>query len=71
MPPDRARALCIEAVSALPGLRLQHWDTALSDAGPVMLEADVERSMDLRQLATARGVWGPEPPEPMPSARQR
>jgi hypothetical protein len=51
------RQLCLTAASALPGLRLQHWDIALSDAGPVILEVNVEGSMDLHQLAGASGVW--------------
>lgn len=61
MLPDwqNVRELCLTAASALPGLRLQHWDIALSDAGPVILEVNVEGSMDLHQLAGAAGVWDP------------
>jgi hypothetical protein len=51
------RELCLESASALPGLGLQHWDIALSDQGPVILEVNVEGSMDLHQLAGATGVW--------------
>jgi hypothetical protein len=53
------RELCLRSASALPGLGLQHWDIALSDQGPVILEVNVEGSMDLHQLAGARGVWDP------------
>lgn len=53
------RDLCLRSASALPGLRLQHWDIALSDQGPVILEVNVEGSMDLHQLAGATGVWDP------------
>jgi hypothetical protein len=53
----------------LPGLRLQHWDIALSVAGPVILEVNVEGSMDLHQLAGARGVWDAELREALRGAR--
>jgi len=56
--PDWAavRALCLTAATAFPGLRLQSWDIALGAAGPVILEVNVQGSMDLHQLAGARGI---------------
>lgn len=54
------RELCLSAASAFPGLKLQHWDVALGEQGPVILEINVEGSMDLHQLAGSRGVWDPE-----------
>lgn len=50
------RELCLSASTAYPGLRLQNWDIALSESGPVILEVNVEGSMDLHQLAGARGI---------------
>lgn len=48
--------LCLSAAKAYPGLRLQNWDIALGAKGPVILEVNVEGSMDLHQLAGARGI---------------
>jgi hypothetical protein len=56
--PDWAelRELCLTAATAYPGLRLQNWDIAIGDNGPVILEVNVEGSMDLHQLAGGRGI---------------
>ena len=48
--------MCLEAASAYPGLRLQNWDIAIGEKGPVILEVNVEGSMDLHQLAGGRGI---------------
>jgi Sugar-transfer associated ATP-grasp len=48
--------LCLTAATAYPGLRLQNWDIAIGDRGPVILEVNVEGSMDLHQLAGGRGI---------------
>jgi len=50
------RELCLQAASAFPGLKLQNWDIAIGESGPVILEVNVEGSMDLHQLAGARGI---------------
>jgi glutathione synthase/RimK-type ligase-like ATP-grasp enzyme len=50
------RELCLKAGPCYPGMRMQHWDIALSDAGPKILEVNVEGSLDLHQLAGGRGV---------------
>lgn len=50
------RDMCLTAATAYPGLRLQNWDIALGERGPVILEVNVEGSMDLHQLAGGRGI---------------
>ena len=50
------RALCLRAAPCYPGLRLQHWDIALTADGPQILEVNVQGSLDLHQLAGGRGV---------------
>lgn len=55
--PDWERLIrsCLAGAALFPSLRLQHWDVALSDRGPVILEINVEGSTDLHQLAAGRG----------------
>jgi hypothetical protein len=48
--------LCLSAASALPGLRFQHWDIALSRNGPVILEVNARGDLDLAQLAYRTGL---------------
>lgn len=50
------RQLCLRVGPCYPGLRLQHWDIALTSAGPQILEVNVEGSLDLYQLAGGRGI---------------
>ena len=50
------KEMCLHAASAYPGLRLQNWDIAIGEKGPVILEVNVEGSMDLHQLAGGRGI---------------
>ncbi len=54
---NRLKQVCMDAASALPGLRMQHWDIALASSGPVVLELNVEGGWDLHQLATLRGMY--------------
>lgn len=54
------RDLCLAAAPCYPGLRLQHWDIALAAQGPMVLEVNVEGSLDLHQLAGGRGVLDQE-----------
>ncbi len=42
--------LCLNAATAFPGLRLQHWDVALTDSGPVLLEVNALGDMSLGEL---------------------
>lgn len=48
--------LCLEAASAFPGLRLQAWDIAPTDRGPVLVEVNIGGDFNLPQLAHARGM---------------
>lgn len=50
------RDICLSAATCFPGLRLQNWDVAIGQSGPVILEVNVEGSMDLHQLAGGRGI---------------
>ncbi|MFK8030996.1 MAG: sugar-transfer associated ATP-grasp domain-containing protein [Gammaproteobacteria bacterium] len=50
------RELCLSAASAYPGLKFQHWDVAISDAGPLALEANSQGSLNIGQLAARRGL---------------
>lgn len=57
--PNWKEVLRLAETAALffPGLRLQNWDVALSDSGPILLEVNVEGSLDLPQIADGRGFW--------------
>jgi hypothetical protein len=48
--------LCLKAARALPGLRLQAWDIALTDRGPVLVEVNIGDDFTLPQLAHATGL---------------
>lgn len=50
--------LCLEHARHFPGLRLQHWDIALSDQGPVILELNVAAGMRTHQIVQQRGIFG-------------
>ena len=50
------RALGLEAASVLPGLRMQAWDIALTDRGPVLVEVNIGGDFNLPQLAHGRGL---------------
>ncbi|MCL4743912.1 MAG: hypothetical protein KJZ83_00705 [Burkholderiaceae bacterium] len=52
-----AVALTLEAATAFPGARLQGWDVALTDRGPVLLEINTPMDADLVQLASGQGLW--------------
>ena len=51
------KQLCIDGAATLPGIRMQAWDVALTDRGPVLLEVNVIGGMDLPQVATNRGLY--------------
>ena len=42
--------LCVRAAQCLPDLRLQHWDIALTDRGPVALEVNVLGGLRTHQI---------------------
>lgn len=52
------RALVLHAALLLPKLRFQHWDVALTDAGPVLLEVNLfgTQGGELSQLLEQRGL---------------
>lgn len=47
---------CLEGAAAIPELRLQAWDVAMCDNGPVLLELNVGGDFNLPQVATGRGL---------------
>ena len=51
-----AKALCVTAACAFPGVRTQSWDVALTPAGPVLLEFNFGGDLNLHQLAHRRGA---------------
>lgn len=54
---SEATALCLAAAAALPGIPLQAWDIALTDAGPTLLEVNVNGGMRLPQLVRQAGLY--------------
>ena len=55
-----ARHLCLSAASVIPGLRIQGWDIALTNNGPVLLEVNVVGGVGLPQNAFGRGMLDDE-----------
>jgi len=53
---DRLRALCDASARAFPGLRLQAWDVALTDRGPVMVEINGAGGFTIPQRAAGKGL---------------
>jgi hypothetical protein len=53
---NAAVELCLSAAKALPGLRMQAWDVAPTDRGPVLVEVNIGGDFNLPQLAHARGL---------------
>jgi len=52
---QEAQELCARACTPLPGLRLLHFDVALTDQGPQILEVNKAGNIDLHQFASGRG----------------
>ena len=52
----KARELCLSAAATMPHLRLQAWDIALCDDGPVLLEVNIGGDFNLPQIAAGRGL---------------
>ena len=48
--------LCLRAARAFPGLRMQAWDIALTERGPVLVEVNIGGDFNLPQLAHATGL---------------
>lgn len=57
--PDWARTveLCQRAAASLPGLKMQAWDVAMTDRGPVLLEVNIIGGVRLPQLVVDRGMF--------------
>ncbi len=49
-------ALGLQAATAFPGLRMQAWDIAPTDRGPVLVEVNIGGDFNLPQLAHRRGL---------------
>lgn len=45
-----ALSLCCEAARHFPGLRLQHWDVAFAEQGPVLMELNTEADLGVPQF---------------------
>ena len=50
------RALGFEAATVFPGLRMQAWDIALTERGPLLVEVNIGGDFNLPQLAHGRGL---------------
>lgn len=51
---SEACSLCCNAAEHFPGLRLQHWDVAFSDRGPVLMELNTEADLGVPQFLGRR-----------------
>ena len=49
-------ALALQAATAFPGLRMQAWDIAPTDRGPVLVEVNIGGDFNLPQLAHRTGL---------------
>lgn len=52
----QAKDLVCSASKEFPGLRLQNWDVALCDSGPVLLELNTESELAVPQAISRRGL---------------
>lgn len=57
--PDWSRVveICEEAANYLMGMNLHHWDIALTDRGPIIVENNEVADLDLHQHANRQGFW--------------
>lgn len=53
---ESTRAMCLKSAALIPNLRLQHWDIALTDRGPVVMEVNVEGGMRTHQIVRQTGI---------------
>ena len=51
--------MCLNAATMFAGLRLQAWDVALTDRGPVLIEVNIGGDLNLPQLALGAGLMQP------------
>jgi hypothetical protein len=52
------RELCLRYAPEFEDLRLQHWDIALTDRGPVIMELNVAGGLRTHQIVAERGIFG-------------
>jgi hypothetical protein len=50
------REMCLAAAAALPGLRTQSWDVAVTQTGPHLIEVNFGGDMNLPQMAYGAGL---------------
>jgi len=53
---DGCLALCNASAKAFPGMRLQAWDMAITERGPVMLEINFAGDFSIPQRAAGKGL---------------
>ncbi len=53
---EKIRELVLTAARAFPGLTIQAWDVALTDAGPMLLELNIGGDFNLPQIASGTGL---------------
>ncbi|MEZ5893884.1 MAG: sugar-transfer associated ATP-grasp domain-containing protein [Parvularculaceae bacterium] len=54
---QKAKAIVLEATRIYPALRLQSWDVAFTDRGPVLVEVNPGGNFMILQMANGRGVF--------------
>jgi hypothetical protein len=54
------KALSLSAAHIFPGVRLQAWDVALTDNGPLLMELNIGGDFNLPQLASGTGILDDE-----------
>src|SRR3990167_4605788 len=54
---EEMKSLCLKAATMLPGLRLQHWDVAISERGPVLVEGNSFGVFSCHQIAYRKGIY--------------
>lgn len=68
-----ALELCLEAARLLPGLRMQAWDVALTDRGPVLVEVNIGGISSCPRWRPDAGFWtsgSPTSSKPVACLRQ-
>lgn len=53
---EKVIELCLEGTASLTGLKMQAWDVALTDRGPVLLEVNIIGGLRLPQLVVNAGI---------------
>lgn len=57
---SEAKRVVLEAARFLPAVRVQSWDVAITDKGPVLLEVNFGGDLNLYQLSSGKGVMSPD-----------